>query len=246
MFEPLTHKRFSDQIVTQIVQLIKDGRLKPGDTLPSERKMAQNFGVSRPPLREALKTLEAMGFLEILQRHRIRVKSFTGPDFYNPLGKALANDASMVFQLIEIRKIFESWAAATASRVATEKELEELEEICSQIKNDFERDDLGVDSDVKLHLAIYRATHNTVLAHLAFTLLEMLQQAQTMTRKVMLADEKNKAMLLKQHASIVEAIKERNPRKARGAVLSHLNFAEKYLKNHFTPKEQKSPEKKAV
>jgi GntR family transcriptional repressor for pyruvate dehydrogenase complex len=242
MFKPLTHKRFSDQIVTQIVQLIKEGRLKPGDTLPSERKMAQNFGVSRPPLREALKTLEAMGFLEILQRHRVRVKSFASPDFYNPLAKALDNDASMIFQLIEIRKIFESWAAATASKVATEKELKELEEICRQIKNDFERDELGVDSDVKLHLAIYRATHNTVLTHLAFTLLELLRQAQTMTRKVMLADEKNKAMLLKQHASIVEAIKERNPSKARRAVLSHLNFAEKYLKNHFPPEEQKIPE----
>ncbi|MFO8090350.1 MAG: FadR/GntR family transcriptional regulator [Desulfatiglandaceae bacterium] len=244
MFKPLTHKRFSDQIVTQIVQLIKEGRLKPGDTLPSERKMAQNFGVSRPPLREALKTLEAMGFLEILQRHRVRVKSFASPDFYNPLAKALDNDASMIFQLIEIRKIFESWAAATASKVATETELKELEEICNQIKNDFERDELGVDSDVKLHLAIYRATHNTVLAHLAFTLLEQLRHAQTMTRKVMLADEKNKIMLLKQHASIVEAIKERNPGKARRAVLSHLNFAEKYLKKHFPPKEQKIPERK--
>jgi GntR family transcriptional regulator, transcriptional repressor for pyruvate dehydrogenase complex len=237
MFKPLAHKRFSDQIVSQIIQLIKEGRLKPGDTLPSERKMAQNFGVSRPPLREALKTLEAMGFLEILQRHRVRVKSFVSPDLYNPLAKALDNDSSMVFQLIEVRKIFESWAASTASRVATEEEIEELEEIYNQIENDFKRDELGVDADVKLHLAIYRATHNTVLAHLAFTLLESLRQAQTMTRSVMLADEKNKSMLLKQHASIVEAIKERNPRRARGAVLTHLKFAEKYLKKHLSPKE---------
>jgi GntR family transcriptional repressor for pyruvate dehydrogenase complex len=236
MFKPLTHKRFSDHIVTQIMQLIKEGRLKPGDTLPSERRMAQNFGVSRPPLREALKTLEAMGFLEILQRHRVRVKSFTGPDFYSPLAKALDNDESMVFQLIEIRKIFESWAASTASKVATEEEIRELEEIYTEIKNDFDGDKLGVDADVKLHLAIYRATHNTVLAHLAFTLLELLRQAQTVTRRVMLADEENKAALLKQHASIVEAIKERNPRRARGAVLSHLQFAEKYLKKHFPPK----------
>jgi GntR family transcriptional regulator, transcriptional repressor for pyruvate dehydrogenase complex len=233
MFKPLTHKRFSDQIVAQIMQLIKEGQLKPGDTLPSERKMAQNFGVSRPPLREALKTLEAMGFLEILQRHKVRVKSFAGPDFYTPLAKALDNDAGMVFQLLEIRKIFESWAASTASQVATEEEIRELEEIYEEIKNDFDKDKLGVDADVKLHLAIYRATHNTVLAHLAFTLLELLRQAQTVTRRVMLADEDNKAALLKQHASIVEAIKERNPRKARNAAISHLKFAERYLKKHY-------------
>lgn len=219
--------------------MIKEGQLKPGDTLPPERTMAQNFGVSRPPLREALKTLEALGFLEILQRHKIRVKSFTRPDFYNPLARALDNDRSMVLQLIEIRKIFESWAAAKASRVATEEELEELEEIYREIERDFDRDALGVDADVKLHLAIYRATHNTVLSHMAFTLLELLHQAQVMTRRLMLADEANKTLLLKQHASIVEALRERNPRKARGAVLAHLRFAEKFLKE-YVPQEEKT------
>ena len=241
MFKQLRHNRFSDQIVSQILKLIKEGRLKPGDTLPSERAMARNFGVSRPPLREALKTLEAMGFLEIRQRHMIRVKSFAGPDFYNPLARALDDDESMVLQLIEIRKIFEAWAAERAARVATDEELEELGGIYREIERDFENNALGVDADVKLHLAIYRATHNTVLSHLAFTLLELLRQAQTVTLKLMREDEENKAKLLKQHASIVEAVRQRNPRKARLAVLTHLRFAEKFLKDHEGAGEKKNP-----
>ncbi len=232
MFKQLRHSRFSDQIVSQILKLIKEGRLKPGDSLPSERTMAGDFGVSRPPLREALKTLEAMGFLEIRQRHGVRVKSLTGPDFYNPLAAALDNDESMVLQLIEIRKIFEAWAAETAARVATDEELEELGNIYREIERDYENDALGVDADVRLHLAIYRATHNTVLSHLAFTLLELLRQAQTVTRELMLRDKANKAELLRQHEAIVEAVRRRNPRKARAAVLAHLRFAEKFLKGH--------------
>ena len=226
MFTPLHHKRFSDEIVEQIVHLITQGALKPGDTLPSERTMAHSLGVSRPPLREALKTLETLGFLEIFQRRKIVVKSITNPALYDPLARALEEDAEMVLQLLEVRKIFESWAAARASQVATDEEINALEGVFREMEEDLEKDRLGVDADVKLHLGIYRATHNTVLSHLASTLFELLRQAQTVTRHLIFEDHRNKNRLLRQHAAIVKAIRERNPRKARSAVLTHLRFAE--------------------
>ena len=220
MFTRLTHKRFSDEIVEQIMGLIKGGTLKPGDTLPSERQMTVMLGVSRPPLREALKTLETMGYVEIFQRRKIVVKAFTDSSFYSPLAKAIEDDNRMALQLLQVRMIMESWAAATASQVATDEEIETLESLYRQVEEDYDRDLLGVDSDVKLHLTIYQCTHNTILAHLASTLFELLRQAQTVTRRTIFEDRQNKKRLLEQHRAIVLAIKERNPRKARAAVLT--------------------------
>lgn len=65
MFKSVKHVRVSDEIVNQVKALISQGMLKPGDRLPPERELVNQFGVSRPSLREALNALGAMGFLEV-------------------------------------------------------------------------------------------------------------------------------------------------------------------------------------
>ncbi len=65
MFEPVEKKRVSDQIIEKIRERILNGELKPGEKLPSERELAKIFNVTRIPIREALKALEKMGFIEI-------------------------------------------------------------------------------------------------------------------------------------------------------------------------------------
>lgn len=229
MFTRLQHKRFSDEIADQILGLIKNGKLKPGDSLPSERKMASSLGVSTPPLREGLKILETLGFIEIQPRRKILVKSITGAALHDPLAKAIDGDLGMVIQLLEVRKILESWAASKASQLATDKEIEHLEEVYQELKEDFERDHLGVDADAKFHLAVYQAAQNTILSHIVSTLFDLLWQTQKLIRKTMFKEDENKQRLLQQHFAILQAIKERNPRKARSAILAHLNFAEKKI-----------------
>jgi GntR family transcriptional repressor for pyruvate dehydrogenase complex len=229
MFTTLPRKRFSDEIVEQMIGLIKDGRLKPGDSLPSEREIAQKLGVSRPPLREALKTLECLGFIEIKQRRKSIVKSVADFSFQNPLAKVIQGDAAMVVQLLEVRKILESWAAAEASRLATEENIRTLETVYQDLERDFQNDELGVDADVRFHLSIYQATQNTVLSHIASTLLALLHQTQRVTRQVMFTETVNKERLLQQHSAILGAIRERNPEKAREAILTHLDYAENYF-----------------
>jgi len=67
VLEPIRPKKISEEIVSQIKQLISKGELKPGDRIPSERELAAMLGVSRPSVREAIMVLEAMGFLESRQ-----------------------------------------------------------------------------------------------------------------------------------------------------------------------------------
>jgi GntR family transcriptional repressor for pyruvate dehydrogenase complex len=231
MFTTLPRKRFSDEIVEQMIGLIKDGRLKAGDTLPSEREIAKKLGISRPPLREALKTLECLGFIEIMQRRKSIVKSLADFSFQNPLAKVIQGDAAMVVQLLEVRMILESWAAAEASRLATEENVRTLETVYRDLERDFQNDELGVEADVRFHLSIYHATQNTVLSHIASTLLALLHETQRVTRQIMFTETMNKERLLQQHGVILGAIRERNPDRAREAILIHLDYAKNYFVN---------------
>jgi GntR family transcriptional repressor for pyruvate dehydrogenase complex len=229
MFKPLQRKRFSDEIVEQVVQLIKDGRLRPGETLPSEREIAEKFNVSRPPLREALKTLETLGFIEIRQRKKSIVKSVADTSLHDPLAQVIKGDTAMIVQLLQVRKILESWAAAEACSRATDDDLATLEAVYQELEKDFQKGELGVDADVRFHLSIYQATKNTVLSHIAFTLLELLHQAQRITRQVMFEETVNRQRLLEQHRAILTALRDRNPEKAGEAMRTHLDYAENYF-----------------
>ena len=229
MFTPLQRKRFSDEIVEQIVTLIKDGRLQPGETLPSEREIAEKLNVSRPPLREAFKTLETLGFIEIRQRQKSVVKSVADFSLHDPLAQVIRGDAAMVVQLLQVRKILESWAAAEACSRVTDDDLATLEAVYRELERDFQNDELGVDADVRFHLSIYQAAKNIVLSHIASTLLALLHQAQRITRQVMFEETVNRERLLQQHRAILTAIRERNPEQAREAMLNHLDYAENYF-----------------
>jgi GntR family transcriptional repressor for pyruvate dehydrogenase complex len=229
MFTPLQFKRFSDGIVEQIVDLIKDGKLNPGDILPSEREMANQLSVSRPPLREALKTLETMGFIEVQHRRRSVVKSLADSSLRDPLARAIGDDVAMVVQFLEVRKTLESWAAGQASQLVTDKEIEQLEALYHELEKDVEKNELGVENDVRFHLTIYQATHNMVLSHIAFTLLSLYHKTQRVTREVMFEGAINKQRLLQQHYTIFETIRDRNPERATQAILDHLNYAQDHF-----------------
>ena len=229
MFTPLQYKRFSDGIVEQIVDLIKEGKLNPGDILPSEREMANQLSVSRPPLREALKTLETMGFIEVQHRRRSVVKSLADSSLRDPLARAIGDDVAMVVQFLEVRKTLESWAAGQASQLVTDKEIEQLEALYRELEKDVEKNELGVENDVRFHLTIYQATHNMVLSHIAFTLLSLYHKTQRVTREVMFEGAINKQRLLQQHYTIFETIRDRNPEKATQAILDHLNYAQDHF-----------------
>jgi GntR family transcriptional repressor for pyruvate dehydrogenase complex len=229
MLKRLQHKRLSDEIADQFIELIKNGTLKPGDALPPEREMAGSLGVSAPPLREGLKILETLGFVEIQPRSKIVVKSLAASALHDPIAKTIENDLDMVIQLLEVRKILESWAASKASQIATEQAIASLEKAFHEMEQDFETDRLGVNADSAFHLGIFQAAQNTILSHIGFTLFDLLWQSQRLIRETMYQEEENKRRMLEQHSAILEAIRARDPEKAARAIVAHLDFAEKKI-----------------
>lgn len=229
MLKRLQHKRLSDEIADQLIGLIKTGTLKPGDALPTEREMARSLGVSAPPLREGLKVLETLGFVEIQPRSKIVVKSLAASALHDPISRSINGDLNMVIQLLEVRKILESWAAAKASQLATDDHIAALEKACQEMEADFENNRLGVDADASFHLGIYNAAQNTILSHIGFTLFDLLWRSQKLIRETMFLEEENRRRLLQQHSQILQAIKDRDSNKAAEAIAAHLDFAAKKI-----------------
>ena len=132
-------------------------------------------------------------------------------------------------QLLEVRKVLETWAASQACHFATDDEVLELQDICAEMYDDFRKTDFGLSSDAKFHMAIYKATHNMIFSHLMSTLFDLLWQSQKIARNVILSKEGNLEALVTQHLAILEAIKARNQRTARKEMLGHLKFVQKEL-----------------
>lgn len=230
MFKKISPKKISDEIIEQFKGLLGKGELKPGDELPSERELAELIGVSRPPLREALNALQAMGFVEIRPRSKIIVKSIVEKTMEDPLSLLLEDDTDKVFELLELRSAMESWSAYLAATRATEKDVKKLQAIIGQDQENLKigKDDAKTDAD--FHLTVSMATHNTLFSHLMASCYHLLWNTQKMSREKIFRKKSNRQVIAEQHLRIFEAINERDPQRASREARQHIEFVEKELR----------------
>ncbi|MCJ7830614.1 MAG: FadR family transcriptional regulator, partial [Desulfobacterales bacterium] len=169
IFKPIKQEKLSVKIASQIKTLIIEGDLKPGDPLPPERELIRLLSVSRPSLREALKSLVGMGFLETTQGNRTIVKSLASGRILEPLHHLMQDDIRIVFELIEVRKAIETWNAYYAALRATAGDIRRLEENVSGMRVKLRQNLPSLEQDdADFHLAIAEATHNKVQTHIMF------------------------------------------------------------------------------
>lgn len=230
VFQKIKPKKVSDEIFEQIKNHILSGKLKPGEKLPPERELAINLGVSRPSLREALQKLEAKGFLEQVQGDGTYVKSVTA-DSFDSFIEEFAKKENAIFDLVEIRRILETWAAYVAAERATESEIKQLQEYLNEMKEAKDYGEIGYISDANFHSTISYATHNVLLIHIMNNIYEWIERVSFEVRKNMYRDEKSHEELLAQHTAIFNAIKDRKPLSAYNAMNMHMDYIFKELTN---------------
>ena len=230
MFKKISARKISDEIIEQFKELISKGELKPGDELPSEREMAESIGVSRPPLREALNALKTMGFVEIKPRSKIVIKSITGKSLEEPISQLIENDIEKVFELLEIRRALEGWVASLATVRATVEEIANLKQIITKDQKNFmeERDDAKTDAD--FHMAIAKASHNTLVTHLISTWYNLLWKTQRMARKKIFRHKGNRQTISNQHLAIFKAIEAGDKDMASRTAREHVDFVDRELR----------------
>jgi len=224
VFRAIEQRKVSAQIVDQVKSLIANGKLKPGDALPPERELMKVFNVSRPTLREALNTLSTMGFVQMAQRRRTRVKSLVPSNITEPLHHLLKEDINVSLELIESRSIIETGNVRLAARRAKEEDIERLEKCLEKMGQKLRDNKSFTDEDAAFHLAIAEASHNKIQTHLMLSIYDLLKE------KVGLCyynDETD--YMYKQHCDIVEAIKARDEVLAQTRMEAHLSYVESLL-----------------
>lgn len=230
---PIKTKRLYEEIVEQIKQLIADGKLKPGDKLLAERDLADRFQVSRASVREAIRTLEMLGIIDIRPGEGTFVRGTESDDIIRPLAMFLAVERNSLLDMFEMRRIFETATASLAAQRATFEELDQIESMLASMRErlNLQDSEKGEEFDAAFHYAVAEATHNSLLTKLFKTVSEEFAKANSVARRQLYHDNvQNAQRIIDQHSEILQAIRSGSPQKACEAMLAHLNFAEGELR----------------
>jgi GntR family transcriptional repressor for pyruvate dehydrogenase complex len=207
-----------------------EGEIKPGDKLPPERELAELMNVSRTSVREAIKTLSAMGLVVIRKGHGVFVSEANLGAVINKMGDVLVLKKDEIEQLFEIRKVLETQAAQWAAERATNEELDDLkklvEEAKAACKNQNALPEVITSHDTKFHNAVIKASHNVVLGLVMDGMLEALTKVREGTMRM----PGRLIQSILDHEEIVKAIMKRDKVAAREAMYGHIESVEKSIK----------------
>lgn len=230
---PIKTKRLYEEIVDQIKHLIAEGKLKPGDKLLAERDLADRFQVSRASVREAIRTLEMLGIIDIRPGEGTFVRGTETDDIIRPLAMFLAVERNSLLDMFEMRRIFETATASLAAQRATFEELDQIESMLANMRErlNLQDSEKGEEFDAAFHYAVAEATHNSLLTKLFKTVSEEFAKANSVARRQLYHDNvQNAQRIIDQHSEILQAIRSGSPQKASEAMLAHLTFAEGELR----------------
>ncbi|UVH49583.1 FCD domain-containing protein [Pseudomonas sp. CBSPBW29] len=234
-FDQVRQRRLSDDIVEQLEGMILEGTLKSGERLPAERALAEQFGVSRPSLREAIQKLAAKGLLISRQGGGNYVVESLGSTFSDPLLHLLENNPEAQRDLLEFRQTLEASCAYYAALRATEVDRERLTAAFEELQDCYTRSDEvsraeeGA-ADARFHLAIAEASHNAVLLHTIRGLFDLLKRNVVTNIGGMYQQRtETRDMLINQHRDLYLAIIEGRAEQAREVSTRHLLYVQEVL-----------------
>lgn len=218
--KPIVVENTVEIIIGQIRALISDGILKPGDKLPPERKLAEQLGVSRSQIREALRKLEFYGIIKTLPQSGTTVSGLGIVALEGLITDVLKLEKNDFHSLIETRILLETEAAFKAAVRRSDKDIENIEKALEAYEERRLTNDVAIDEDFMFHMKIAEASKNSVLISLMLIITpELLQHY----RQLEVCDPMKNNQRIEEHRSILEAIKERDPDKAMGVMRHHLN-----------------------
>jgi GntR family transcriptional regulator, transcriptional repressor for pyruvate dehydrogenase complex len=221
IFSPVSMGRISEVIVEQIRQLMRAGELRPGDRLPAERELCENFGVSRVTVREALRMLESSGLVEI--RVGARGGAFVTAPTSDRVGDGLADLLSLSVinagDVTEVRLILELGIVPLVCERATSEDLDALDEICARSQLALRNGDYSMDLSAEFHARVAQATRNPAVSMLVESfrgpILMSLEQAKATAPEM-------GELGTQEHLLFIEAVRARDPEAAAAIMRRHL------------------------
>ena len=217
VIEPIRRSRLYQSIVEQIESLLEKGELRPGDQLPPERALAEQFQVSRASVREALRTLELLGVVETRAGGGTFVRQVAPDDLVRPLHSLIARGHS-VPDVIEFRGLIEPALAALAATRITDAQLVELREILAAQERKVAAGETYAEEDTRFHELIGEASRNELLTTMLGVIWDVLRES----REQWLQTNQRAHSSLDAHRRILAALTARDPDAARRAAAEHI------------------------
>ncbi|MCR9139622.1 MAG: FadR family transcriptional regulator [Alphaproteobacteria bacterium] len=215
----LERQSISEQVANRIMGMIKSGNLKSGDQLPTEQQMCVAFGISRPPLREALKALTLMGVLRSRQGGRYTVTDLSTSRLVAPFNTMLSVTDYKVEEHFEARAVVD----LELVRFCTERASDEIRARIDKLAKDgraFHDDPVAFRLlDIEFHQAINRGAGNELLAGLAMGLYDVALNVRRVASEAPGVIEKS----VEQHCAVSAAILEGDADGAVAAYRDHLD-----------------------
>jgi GntR family transcriptional regulator, transcriptional repressor for pyruvate dehydrogenase complex len=221
IFEQLPRDpRLSDRVASTILESILSRRIAPGDGLPSERELADQFGVSRTVIREAVRTLSARGLLEVQTGRGARVAEIDPRTVSDAMRLLLRSRAVPYAKVHEVRSVLEVSAAGLAAERARPEDVARLAGSLERMAAVLDDVDRAAAEDVEFHRLVAMATHN----ELFLVLHDSIRTALVDVRKEVLARSGSRARraIVGAHRAIHDAIAAADPKAARAAMRAHL------------------------
>ena len=210
-------ERLYSKVAEQLSEHIDSGSIAAGERLPSERDLAEQFGVSRPTIREAMIALEIAGRVESRAGSGVYVSGVPSNEV-----AGLPDDGPGPLELLEARYYFESDAAALAAERATKKDIKAIEKALQAMMAENRQGGLHEEADERFHLLIARASRNSAI-HSAIR--RLWNQRRTSAMSVFFHEKLRKQgskPVIHDHHSILDAIRKRDADAARDAMRTHL------------------------
>jgi GntR family transcriptional repressor for pyruvate dehydrogenase complex len=230
VFNSVKPSRVSEIIIEQIRNAILQGKIKPGDRLPPEHKLIETFQASKFSVREALRSLEILGFLEVKKGPRGGA-IVTEVDF-RPVKHSLFNFLQFqnvtVRNVSEIRMLIETGVAELAAMRRKKKDLETIRHQLEKAQKQYDAGRNISDLNVEFHLTVAKSSYNPILTLTVDYILDLLRQCNMVLKPD--RDNKFSANNLRAHWEIFRKIEDRDPKKAKEAMTGHLQEVEKRLR----------------
>src|SRR5215467_8269900 len=219
VYKTVRASRLYEQIVQQIEDSILKGALKPGDQLPAERELAQNFGVSRTAVREAVKALREKGLVEAFSGRGTFVTDGTSHAIRQSLDlMAKIGQPEGSTHLAEVRAILEPEIAALAAVRIQESELTTMREAVAVMDRAGQDPQAYIEADLDFHLALAEGAANPLILSLLDSIVGLLREQRLRIFRVPGGPERGQL----HHKRILEAVEKKDPEKAREAMRAHL------------------------
>jgi GntR family transcriptional regulator, transcriptional repressor for pyruvate dehydrogenase complex len=219
MYKIVRSSRLYEQIVQQVEDSIHKGALKAGDQLPPERELAQQFGVSRTAVREAVKALHEKGLVEAYPGRGTFITDGTSYSMRQSLDRMVkVGQAEGSAFLAEVRAILEPEIAALAATRADTEDLSSMREQVAVMDGACKDPDAFIEADLDFHLALAEAAANPIILSLIDSIVGLLREQRIGIFQVEGGPERGQH----HHKKILKAVELRDPTGAREAMKAHL------------------------